>query len=400
MGKRIAVILHGEIDNDNRVLKMCSTLSAHYEIDVYFVGNNSRVALSNVSFISVKYPNSLLQKIRRHTLFCREYAFLYNAVLATSKQYDILWSNDLPTLQTGFKLSKKLNAKLVYDAHEIYVETLNQFFPERSHFPKNSIVYILLNIMRFHGRRVEKKLSRKVDLFITVNDSLADYFRTSYRIEQPLKLMNFPNQAPTAEKRNPPIDYRTLFAWAEEDRVFLYQGVLNQGRGLIILLEAVKELPSHYKLVLLGSGPLEFELTSFIQRNALSDRVKMIPKVPVNALARYTRGADVGINLLENLNLSKKLASPNKLFEYIHSSIPVVCSNTVENQKVIEAFPIGVLAENTHADIRNAMIEVVENNAFHSTENQAIFDAAIRTFSWENQEATLKEALVKLFNKK
>ena len=78
----------------------------------------------------------------------------------------------------------------------------------------------------------------------------------------------------------------------------------------------------------------------------------------------------------------------------------MVCSNTVENQKVIEAFPIGVRAENTHADIRNAMIEVVENKAFHSTENQAIFDAAIRTFSWENQEATLKEALVKLFNKK
>ena len=54
----------------------------------------------------------------------------------------------------------------------------------------------------------------------------------------------------------------------------------------------------------------------------------------------YTKGADFGINLLENINLSKKFASPNKLFEYIHCNIPIICSNTYENKRVIEKFNV------------------------------------------------------------
>ena len=398
MDKRIAILLHGEIDNDNRVLKTCKTLSTHYKIDLYFVGESALNEIATVSFIPVKYRNSLIQKIRRHTFFCREYSILYDAVIDSGNQYDIVWSNDLPTLAPAMKLARKFGAKLIYDAHEIYNETLNQFFPQKSSFPKGAIVGMLLNVMRHHGRRLEKKISRHVDLFITVNDSLGDYFQSNYGIDQPLTIMNFPNQLDKIHATERPIDYRLMFSWSSEDYIFIYQGVLNQGRGLTIALEAINDLPPNFKLIILGNGPLEPTLTALIARHKLSERVKMIPKVSITELAEYTSGADFGVNLLEDLNLSKKLASPNKLFEYIHASIPVVCSDTIENRKIIDLFSIGILTRNDPTQIGKAMIELTQKSTVRHQENRAIFDLAAANFNWEVQEHKLMSALAKLFN--
>jgi hypothetical protein len=65
---------------------------------------------------------------------------------------------------------------------------------------------------------------------------------------------------------------------------------------------------------------------------------KKIGWVILRKIFSFSSGADIGINLLEDYNLSKKLASPNKLFEYIHSEMPVICSDTIENRKVFNKY--------------------------------------------------------------
>ena len=62
----------------------------------------------------------------------------------------------------------------------------------------------------------------------------------------------------------------------------------------------------------------------------------------VTRVSDFNASADIGINLLEDLNLSKVYASPNKLFEYIHAGIPVLCSNTIENERILNKYQIGV----------------------------------------------------------
>ena len=73
-------------------------------------------------------------------------------------------------------------------------------------------------------------------------------------------------------------------------------------------------------------------------------------------LLEHTRGADIGINLLEDFNISKKLASPNKLFEYIHAKTPVLCSNTIENSRVVTNYDIGILTENNKTSVQDSII--------------------------------------------
>ena len=139
-----------------------------------------------------------------------------------------------------------------------------------------------------------------------------------------------------------------------------------------------------YKLIVLGNGPLKQNLKDLLAPS--NQQVKFIDSVPIEQLLDYTRGADIGINLLEDFNLSKKLASPNKLFEYIHAKTPVVCSNTIENSKVLQNYKIGLLVENNSSSITDAIIEL-------SSKNKTIFEdemiRAIKLYNWESQESKI-----------
>jgi len=386
---RIAVLLNGSINDDNRVIKVISTLSKCAHIDLYYVNGDSESDLhlfgENVSLWNVPYKLSFKQKLIRHTWFCYEYNFFIKEVISRNIDYNIIIANDLPTLYAAYKLSVTFNAKLIYDSHEIYNETLNQFFPIESPPFKKFVFNTLISIMRNHGERIEKKYAPKTSGFITVNGSLKEYFKSKYELKKIMVIMNWPNFK-TVDKVK---EFRADYGWDKSDLVFIYQGVLNEGRGLKLLLETWVKTSINRKLIILGDGPIEPGLKAIVSQLDLSDRVKFIPKVSLNDLLKYTAGADVGINLLEDLNLSKKLASPNKLYEYIHANIPVLCSNTVENNKVLETFDVGISVENNSDSILKG-IESISGN--HKAYSVTLSEAA-QFYKWENQEEKIKSLI-------
>lgn len=382
---QIAVLLHGNILQDYRVKKMISTLLKEYAVDLFYLGKRDEAfeKAENLTLFPQVKKGGFKQKLIAHTRFTKEYLSLKDAVLKTGKSYDIIWSNDLPTLLPAVKCAEALNAKLVYDSHEIYTETLNQFFPKEASFPKNVIFKNLLGFMRKHGKKMENELLKKTDLIISVNESLVNHFDSIYSIPKPLVVMNFPfSNVPKAT----PHDFRAEYNWSEKDIIFLYQGALNAGRGLELLIKSFQHTPQNHKLVVLGGGPLKSKLKSLSDRLNLNGKVQFHPLVSLEVLPGYTMGADIGINLLEDLNLSKKLASPNKLFEYIHAGIPVVCSDSIENNKVLKQFRIGVSTPNDEQSIVKAMETVINDFLQNSEKHASVFENAKEHFSWEKQE--------------
>jgi glycosyltransferase involved in cell wall biosynthesis len=51
------------------------------------------------------------------------------------------------------------------------------------------------------------------------------------------------------------------------------------------------------------------------------------PAVPSNELLKYTKGADVGIHIIQNTCLNHFYCLPNKVFEYAVAGKPVIVSN-------------------------------------------------------------------------
>lgn len=379
----VCMLLNGPIKNDHRVIKMINTLSKKARIDLYYINGKSadkKLFNKNISLFSYNIKETIKRKIVKHTLFCYEFNFMIKEAVNQKKSYKYIWANDLPTLYPAYKISRKLSSQLIYDSHEIYLETLNQFFHNNGNTFKQSVFRVILKLMKVHGLNIEKKCSSNTQAFITVNDSLKEYFIEKYKLDNCISIMNFPNSKFT---KSTSIDFRKKFNWSSSTLLLIYQGTINKGRGLDILIETMSIAPKYYKLIIIGDGTMKNYLKERTINLNIVDKVKFINQVPINELSSYSSGADIGINLLENYNLSKKLASPNKLFEYIHSGIPVLCSDSIENKKITSKFKIGELTT-IHKSKIIAAIKKIENNGLKYYEKS--LKEASTIFEWENQE--------------
>lgn len=382
--KRIVVLVNGPIHHDYRVLKTVETLSREHLVSLYYLGfNNDLDTLFNgnkrVTLYPIEPKNNLMSKLKRHSFFCFEYNYFINFL--NDKKIDVVWANDLPMLYPGFCLAKINNAILIYDSHEIYTETINQFFPKKRKGLRGILFNLLISFMRAHGKQIERKYLPKVDHFITVNDSLLNYFEERYTIKNATVIKNLPSLSSSAAGEE--VNFRALFNWSNSDKVLLYQGALNEGRGLRLIVRLMKGLPTNFKLVILGDGVLQSELKALSAELNVGERIKFLGFVPLKELPCYTRGADIGFNLLEDINLSKSMALPNKLFEYIHAGVPVVATDTIENRQVVEKYGVGRCCKNNIESLKSAVEEIIKLDYSEKLEK------AQQEFNWEKQESVL-----------
>lgn len=220
---------------------------------------------TNVCLYSIDNQDSFLKKLIRNTLFYLEFNFFKPEVLEKNMKYDYILANDLPTLLPAFKIARQLSSKLIYDSHEIYIETINQFFPRIAPFHKKIIFSTCKFVMTQSGRLIEKKIVRKSDFMLTVNTSLKEYFIKNYSPNKIEVVMNFPYSKKVGLDESK-IDFRARYGWLDDDVVFLYQGVLNEGRGLRLMLEAMRSVDLRCKLVILGDGFIKPNLKGIVKK--------------------------------------------------------------------------------------------------------------------------------------
>ncbi len=118
----------------------------------------------------------------------------------------------------------------------------------------------------------------------------------------------------------------------------LHQGAPAPARGCEVLIEALAHLEGVH-LAFLGDpeSGYEKELRAAVARHGVQDRVALLPSVPLSELLANTAEADVGVTLLQDTCENHRLALPNKLFEYIAASVPVVASALPETERLIES---------------------------------------------------------------
>lgn len=356
MKGRLAIIFQGNIRTDARVLRETLSLSENWNVDVYasnLEDTDRNLVPKNVRLYGFEMDS---RWIYRNLFFGKQFKALLNQIDAFS--YDVILCIDYPTLEVAIELKKKNpQLKIWYDSHEIYIETINQFFPKSGWKHLYGKPLIFFN-QRYHYRR-EQKLVKQTDGILTVCQSLRDYFEPRWNRKVEV-LRNCPMKEHFEVNRENVITRETL-GLKESDFVLIYQGDINPGRGLHFLLEVMKQLPDNYQLLIVGDGMLRQEL-----EQSSSDRknVHFTGRVPYMQLQYYTRLADVGVNLIEPINASKRLSLPNKLFEYMACGVPFVSNNLPEPRMLVEEYGTGILVEMDEArEVANAFIQLNENKA-------------------------------------
>ncbi len=387
--KKIAVLLNSTIKNDSRVIKTIRTLSKTARVDLFYINGHDedqKLFNQNVQLFTTKRPNNIKIKIIQHSCFYNEFLFFIQEVLQQNTQYDYVWANDLPCLKPAVKIKEKINCQLIYDSHEIFIGTLNQFFPDKTSVLKSIAFKIILRLMTFLGNWFEKRNIKKVDKFITTSISFKEYFEKKFKRKDIHIVMNCPESTIETESYN----WRTEFPINKDDIIFIFQGNLNKGRALLELLESMKYVQTNIKLIILGGGTLKSELIKKTKNDHLENKVFFKDTVPITELLKYTRGADVGINLQSSINISKHLASANKLFEYTHATIPIIASDVPENRRIITKYNLGILTKNIPQEIANAINSIVNEDLQLYKMN---CQKAALEYNWENQEKVILDII-------
>lgn len=358
--KKIILTVTNDLSYDQRMHRVCSTLSkAGYE--VVLVGRKRK--------FSIPLKDQAYQQKRINCYFENGKFFYieFNIRLffyLLWNRFDIVNANDLDTIVPCFFVSKLKRKECIYDAHEYFTEV-----PEVLHRPFTKKIWELL----------EGFIIPKLTHCYTVSESIATLFNEKYKTNFDII-------------RNVPIlnsDKQVLLKYHEEhERYIIYQGALNQGRGLEPLIEAMQYVDCH--LYLVGEGDLSEELRVLAQQYKVKSKVKFMGYIEPNKLPSITSRAYLGINVSDNLGLSYYYSLNNKCFDYIHAGIPSVTNDFPEYQKINEKYQVAVLTDLNAKNLADSINLLLNDKAlYNKLRSNCIL--AREEYNWQKEEQKLLE---------
>lgn len=253
-------------------------------------------------------------------------------------------AGDFYSLAAAKSIKVKRKAKLIYDSREIYSQ-LNSL-KDRPFARK---------LLEFR----EKYLVTYVDKIMVSADVDADYLRKLFMHTIPyFTIKNLPPTQVLVESEY----LGNKFDIAPEKLVLLYQGWVLEGRGLDTMVMAMNGVDDA-ELVIIGGGGYLDTLKELVKKEGLDSKVHFTGLIPYDDLSMATMSADVGLVLFEDTSISYQNALPNKLFEFIQSSIPVITSNQKTMREIVLAEKIGLVIDKVEITELQSAIQKMTDDA-------------------------------------
>lgn len=352
---KVIVSVINDLNTDQRVHKVCSFIQDQgYE--VLLVGRRLK---SSQKMEARSYHTKRFRMVfEKGALFYAWFNFRLFWFLLFHRS-DILVANDLDTLLPNYLVSRLKRKKLVYDSHEYFTEV-----PELISRPKVKAVW----------ERIERFIFPKLRFVSTVNQSIAQKYEAKYGV--PLKVIR--NVSPLWHPAA--IQSKKELGIPEGKHILIMQGAgLNVDRGVE---EAIRMMPflENTVLIIVGSGDIIPAMKKLVEKEKWEDLVLFFGKRPYRELLQFTQQADLGLSFDQPTNPNYLFSLPNKIFDYIHTSTPIVCSDLIEVSKLVKSYEVGEivtdfepqhLAKQIQAILSNTqLIETWKNNCKIAASNE------------------------------
>jgi len=334
--------------------RICTTLAnANYDIELVGRKKKTSIPLENKIYVQ-KRLNCFFQKGKFFYIEHNIRLFFY----LIFKNIDVISSVDLDTIFACTIVSKIRSKKLVFDAHEYFTEV-----PEVTN--RKSIKKI--------WEIVAKLCIPKTDAAYTVGESLAEIFAEKY------------HKKFEVIRNVPPLSNLQIIKSSNE-KFILYQGDLNEGRGLEQMIEAMQQIDAEFCIA--GNGLQLEKFKHLAIKFHVTEKVKFLGYINPDELKKLTVKATIGINILENKGLSYYYSLANKFFDYMHAEVPQICAPFPEYEKINKQFQIALPCEcivSKIADTINALLN--DSIIYKKLQSQCL--KAKETFNWEIEEKIL-----------
>lgn len=356
---KVLHLTHTDITIDGRILKEVRSLSVDYEVIGLGVSKER------------KTKKNLITVMSRPVLSSRVIGYLVCIFKILSQllkvKAEVVHVHDwymLPLACIG-KLCQK--SYIIYDAHELEVDVNSS-----SQLRKYGAIFVEFIFVRF------------LDRFITVSDTINDYYINRY------SSINSENSAVIL---NAPCEY-VVRETSARDRIkvneskinVIYVGGIEKGRGIEQFIEICRENQSDVVFYVLGYGSLEASLIQYVNDRSLSN-IKFLGRVSHEEVTAYVELMDYGLCTIEPVSKSDEYCLPNKLFEYYCSGKRVIGSSLIEIERFIIENDCGFILKDSCSGVQ--FLEKIKNDIESASANsgKCINDK----YYWEYQEELLKK---------
>lgn len=343
--------------------RICESLfRAGYEVEL--IGR----LLPNSKPIDPAFPfktTRLTCTFNKGKLFYLEYN-LRLLLYLVKQDFDAVCAVDFDTLLAAKKAVELHNKILIFDAHEHFTEV-----PEVTNRPFTKWVW----------HKLGKLLVPYAKLCYTVGPQLAGILSKTYH--QHFKfVMNVPviGQQTTTDA-----DITERFT--ASPKIILYQGALNESRGLEQSILAMHQV-TNAQLLIAGEGDLSASLRELVQKEKLTDKVIFLGYLSPAELKKYTQKASLGLNLLEPVGLSYYYSLANKYFDYMQAGVPCICADFPEYQHINRQYACSVLTDCEVTAIASAINNLLGNREQYEQLSKNCLKAS-KDFNWAIEEQKL-----------
>ena len=325
--KRIIFTVTNDLNYDQRMQRICTSL-ANAGYDILLTGRKMKgsVALKKEPF-KQKRLRCLFNK---GFFFYAEYNLRLFFYLLFIKM-DAVCAIDLDTILPCYVISMLRRKKRVYDAHELFTEM-------KEVITRPPIKNTWLAIEKFVIRNMPQKSS-------------------------------------------------SSFISKTKKKIILYQGAVNEARGLENLVDAMQYVDAI--LHIYGDGNIYKKIETLINDKNRQHQIILKGKLVPEKLLEITQQAYIGINLVEPVGLNQIYSLANKFFDYIQAGIPQVTMNFPEYKKINNESEVAVLVNTVDENEIAAAINLLLKNAvvYEELKNNCI--AAREILNWQQEEKGL-----------
>jgi glycosyltransferase involved in cell wall biosynthesis len=295
-------------------------------------------------------------------LLWQRQAYRLALILHKERCFGVIHCHDFDTLAIGIRLKRKLRSPLIYDAHEIYGYMVARSLPR---WIANMLLWL------------EKRLVTKTDRIINVHEAQNIYF--SKITDRPISIIM--NCKPLQSLQYQPPN--------NEDFTVLYIGSLHQGRAILMLVQAGKELPGVRCLI--GGVGLPTHVQAIKEACTKTSNITFLGKILFNEVIPMTMEADCIFFMVNPEDLNNKIALANKQFEAMVCGRPTICTKGTYSGEVAEREEVGLAVEYNEEALKQAIIRLRDSPGLREKLGRNALKAAITKYNWQKEEKKLLE---------
>ena len=326
--KHIVATVTNDLTYDQRMNRICRSLvKGGYKVTLVGRERSFSKPLEQKPYEQVR----LKCKFNTGKLFYLEYNFRLWRWMR-KQEFDVVNVIDLDTMLACCRVSNEKQLPIVYDAHEYFTEMEE---------------VVSRPLIKKAWQWIERNSVPNISLGYTVSRGYAQLFKEKYKVDyKVVRNVTLLKELPPQNKPQRPY--------------ILYQGSVNVGRGLEVLIPAMRQIEG-VDLVVCGLGNLYEEMVALSTSLGLDDRIHFKGYVKPEELPNYTINASVGITLFSNDGLSNQYSLANRFFDYFHHGVPQLAMAYPEYKAFNEQFEVAHLLESLDetsvVDALNALLK-------------------------------------------